>query len=65
MASTAILNFGHLHFWCIDVFKIELATFSLNLVMIDQIVKKLQHFEIQNGSNCHLEKYTYGLIPSL
>jgi len=58
MVVTAILNFFQI---CIsdviDMFQIEVPTFSLILVMIGQILKKWQQFfEIQDGGSHHFEK---------
>jgi len=45
----------------IDIFQIEVPMFPLTLVIIGQAVKKWQQFfEIQDGGNRHLEKYTSG-----
>jgi len=45
----------------IDMFQSEVPIFSLILVTIGQILKKLQQlFEIQDGGSRHLEKYTSG-----
>jgi len=41
--------------------ELRLQHFNINLVLIDEIVKKRQQFaETKDGDSCHFEKYTSG-----